>query len=59
MKLKELQEQIISTYSLIRKGEIPSLKGAEIIDSLFAQKRAAIALKAVPNPEKKKKNKRV
>ena len=59
MKLKEIQERILSTYSLISKREISSLKGAEIIDSLFAQKRAAIALKAVPNPEKKKKNKRV
>lgn len=58
MTIKEIDHEISQTYKAIRLGDVSRKKGEELIDNLFMKKREAIALKAVPKPEKKPKFKK-
>lgn len=58
MTIKEIDHEISQTYKAIRLGDVSRKKGEELIDTLFMKKREAIALKAVPKPEKKTKYKK-
>lgn len=58
MTIKEIDHEIAQTYKNINNKDVSRKKGEELIESLFMKKREAIALKAVPKPEKKPKYKK-